>query len=143
MSGVGFSYKWGDGCWDPSTSDYGTCGGTCPSCTHSGSWGADCSGFISKVWQVPRPQDATSCDHPYSTENFYNGANHWSDAARADARAADAFVHYNGSGHIFLYESGDAWGWVMAYEAKGCSTGIQHDLRTAPSAYKLIRREGL
>jgi hypothetical protein len=58
-------------------------------------------------------------------------------------KRGDAFVHNSGgSGHIFLYESGDAWGWVKAYEAKGCSYGIQHDTRMAYSNYKPIRRDG-
>jgi hypothetical protein len=142
-SGVGFSYHWGAGCWSPGSSDTGACTGNCPSCSHEGQWGADCSGFIAKVWQVPGSSDLASCQHPYTTADFYNGADHWGDAPRDQIQPADAFVHYSGSGHIFLYESGDSWGWVMAYEAKGCSTGIQHDSRTVPSGYKLIRREGM
>jgi hypothetical protein len=30
----------------------------------------------------------------------------------------------------------------MAYEAKGCSYGIQHDSRMVTSDYKPIRRDG-
>jgi hypothetical protein len=70
QSGVGFSYKWGGGCWSPGSTSYGACYGSCPNCSHSGSWGADCSGFVAKVWQVPGNEDLTSCDHPYSTVNF-------------------------------------------------------------------------
>lgn len=56
---------------------------------------------------------------------------------------ADALAYNDGSaGHIFLYEKGDAWGSMWAYEAKGCLYGIVHDLRTATSAYKVIRRDG-
>jgi hypothetical protein len=139
-SGVGFSYSWGGGCWDPSSGDHGSCSGNCPSCSHAGQWGADCSGFVAKAWQVPEGSDTTTCEHPYTSSDFYSGADHWSDVPRSAPQAADAFVR---NGHIFLYESGDAWGWVMAYEARGCATGIQHDSRTAGSEYKLIRREGL
>ena len=31
---------------------------------------------------------------------------------------------------------------MWAYEAKGCSYGIVHDLRTTSSAYRAIRRTG-
>src|SRR5262245_25174724 len=40
-SGVGFSYHWGGGCWDPASSHHGACYGNCPNCSHSGTWGAD------------------------------------------------------------------------------------------------------
>ena len=52
-TGVGFSYWWGHGVWNPGSTSHGSCSGSCPSCTHSGSYGADCSGFAAKVWQVP------------------------------------------------------------------------------------------
>jgi cell wall-associated NlpC family hydrolase len=143
QSGVGFSYHWGGGCWSPGSSAHGACYGSCPSCTHSGTWGADCSGYVAKIWQVPGASALTSCSHPYSTYNFYNEHTHWSDVSRGNIKRGDAFVHNSGgSGHIFLYESGDAWGWVKAYEAKGCSYGILHDTRMAYSNYKAIRRNG-
>ena len=43
---VGFSYYWGGGAWlasGPSSSTAGSCTGSCPSCSHSGKYGADCS----------------------------------------------------------------------------------------------------
>jgi uncharacterized protein YraI len=142
-SGVGFSYHWGGGCWDPNSTAHGACYGSCPSCSHSGSWGADCSGYVAKVWQVPGAVSLTTCEHPYSTYNFYNEQTHWADISRSNVKLGDAFVHNNGSsGHIFVYDSGDAWGWLMAYEAKGCSYGIQHDSRMVTSDYKPIRRDG-
>ena len=141
-SGVGFSYHWGGGCWSPGGS-HGACYGSCPNCTHSGEWGADCSGYVAKVWQVPGASALSTCEHPYSTYNFYNEHTHWADVSRSDVKRGDAFVHNSGSeGHIFVYDSGDAWGWVMAYEAKGCSYGIIHDSRMASSIYKPIRRDG-
>lgn len=142
-SGVGFSYHWGGGCWDPNSSSHGACYGSCPNCTHSGTWGADCSGYVAKVWQVPGASALTSCAHPYSTANFDNEHTHWADVSRSNVKRGDAFVYNSGGeGHIFLYDSGDAWGWVKAYEAKGCSYGIQHDTRMASSTYKAIRRDG-
>jgi uncharacterized protein YraI len=143
QSGVGFSYHWGGGCWNPGSSAHGACYGSCPNCSHSGTWGADCSGYVAKVWQVPGAASVSTCSHPYSTNEFYNGSQHWGNVARSNAKRGDAFVHHSGgSGHIFIYDSGDRWGWMKAYEAKGCSYGIQHDTRTASSAYKVIRRDG-
>jgi len=142
QSGVGFSYHWGGGCWSPGGA-HGACYGSCPNCSHSGEWGADCSGYVAKIWQVPGASALSSCQHPYSTWNFYNEHSHWGDVSRGSVKRGDAFVHNSGSsGHIFLYESGDGWGWVKAYEAKGCSYGIQHDTRMAYSNYKAIRRDG-
>ena len=142
-SGVGFSYHWGGGCWDPNSSSHGACYGSCPNCSHSGTWGADCSGFVAKAWQVPGKIALTTCSHPYSTYNFRFTREHWSPVPRSQARRGDAFVHHeSGSGHIFLYESGDPWGSLRAYEAKGCSYGIVHGTRTATSNYIVIRREG-
>ena len=142
-SGVGFSYHWGGGCWDPSSSHHGACYGNCPNCSHSGTWGADCSGYVAKIWQVPGPSALTACTHPYSTYNFRYTTAHWRPVARSNAHRGDALVHHeSGSGHIFLFESGDGWGWMRAYEAKGCSYGIQHDTRMAASNYIAIRRTG-
>ena len=49
----GFSYFWGGSAWSPGAGDKGICTPTgangCPSCTHTGSWGADCSGFVQSV----------------------------------------------------------------------------------------------
>ena len=143
QTGVGFSYRWGGGCWNPGSSAHGACYGSCPNCTHSGEWGADCSGYVAKVWQVPSAVALTSCSHPYSTYNFYNQTTHWENISRSSVKRGDAYVYNSGSeGHIFLYDSGDRWGWVKAYEAKGCSYGIVHDTRMAYSYYKPIRRYG-
>jgi hypothetical protein len=48
------------------------------------------------------------------------------------------------SGHITLVESTtDPYGQLWLYEARGCSTGVVHDLRSLDSSYIAIRREGL
>lgn len=146
-SGVGFSYYWGHGSWianGATSSTKGTCTGNCPSCSHSGRYGADCSGFAAKVWQVPSSNATLTTDsHPYSTYTFYNSATSWSTVSRSNIKPADALVHNNGSsGHIVIYESGDGWGSMWVYEARGCSYGIVHDLRTFGSEYKAIARAG-
>jgi hypothetical protein len=144
-AGVGFSYWWGHGRWLGSgvtNSTRGSCTGSCPSCSHGGTYGADCSGYVAKIWQVPSSNTALSNDsHPYSTYNFENESHGWSTISRDNAAKADALVYNsNGAGHIVLYESGGAWGDFWTYEARGCSDGIKHNLRSVTSAYKTIRR---
>ncbi|MFO0596538.1 MAG: SH3 domain-containing protein [Myxococcaceae bacterium] len=144
---VGFSYWWGHGRWIPNgatSSTKGTCTGSCPNCTHGGGYGADCSGLAAKVWEVPSSNNVMTNDsHPYSTVSFVGSNSQWSTISRSNVQKGDALVYNtNGAGHIFIYESGDGWGSMWAYEAKGCAYGIIHDLRTATSAYKAIRRAG-
>ncbi len=145
---VGFGYWWGHGRWlttGPTSANKGSCSGNCPSCTYSGSYGADCSGYVAKIWQVPASNTNVTVDsHPYSTDTFYNHQNKyaWRDVARDRAVVGDALVYRTSSaGHIFLVESGDPWGNMWVYEARGCSFGVMHDLRTAASAYKAIRMQ--
>ncbi len=147
QDGVGFSYWWGHGRWlstGPTSSTAGSCSGSCPSCSHSGSYGADCSGYVAKVWVTPNGNDQLNVDsHPYSTYNFYNETPYWHAIARSSLTRGDALVYNSGgAGHMYIYDKGDAWGSHWAYEAKGCSYGIVHDLRTASTAYKAIRRNG-
>jgi uncharacterized protein YraI len=146
-SGVGFSYWWGHGRFrpeGPTSSNKGSCSGTCPSCSHSGSYGGDCSGFAAKVWQVPSSNtDLTDDEHPYSTADFHGSSSQWSTVSRSNLQKADALVYRSGgAGHIFVYEKGDGWGSMYAYECKGCSAGCIQGYRTASSSYKGIRRAG-
>ena len=140
--GVGFSYWWGHGRWlssGPTSSTAGSCTGSCPSCSHGGSYGADCSGYVGKIWSVGQSSDVTVDAHPYSTGSFISDSSQWHTVSRGSVQKGDALVHNSGgSGHIFLYESGDGWGSMWAYEAKGCSYGIVHDIRTAGSEYHAI-----
>lgn len=144
QSGMGYSYWWGNGRWREDKAYPGSCSGSCPRCSHSGSYGADCSGFVAKVWRVPSATPRTTNGHPYSTHNFYHGGNHWSDVNRANARQADAMVYRSGRrGHVFLYDRADPWGTMWAYECKSCKGGCVHNLRTASSSYKAIRRDNI
>ncbi|GMV14035.1 MAG: hypothetical protein AMXMBFR56_22590 [Polyangiaceae bacterium] len=141
---VKFSYWWGHGRWSTTSTAYGSCSGSCPGCSHSGSYGADCSGFVAKAWQVPSAIAVTTDSHPYSTYHFDNNSYHWSTISRGSAKKADSFVYNtNGAGHIFLYESGDPWGWVTAIECKGCSYGCVRGGRSISSSYKAIRRDNV
>jgi hypothetical protein len=146
-AGKGFSYWWGHGRWRPegvTASTKGSCSGSCPDCSHSGSYGADCSGYVGKIWQVPASNsDLTVDQHPYSTASFVKDTSLWSTVSRGSVKKADALVYNtNGAGHIILFEGGDGWGSMYAYECKGCSAGCVYGLRTASSSYKAIRRAG-
>jgi len=144
--GVGYSYWWGHGAWRTDGASHGSCSGSCPDCSHSGSYGADCSGFVAKVWQVPGPSALSTNSHPYSTYNFRYESQHWSQISRSNALRADAMVYRNDAntgGHILLYDSGDPWGQAWTWEARGCSYGIVHNLRTIGSTYVAIRRDNL
>jgi hypothetical protein len=126
------------------SSTKGSCTGSCPSCSHGGSYGADCSGYVAKIWQIPSTNTNLATDsHPYSTATFVGSNSQWTTIARDSAVKGDALVYNaNGAGHIVLYESGDSWGNFWTYEARGCSYGIVHNLRSVTSAYKTIRRVG-
>jgi hypothetical protein len=144
QSGVGFSYWWGGARWDPrgaTSANKGSCSGVCPDCTHTGMYGADCSGYVAKVWRVPEwNSDPTKNQHPYSTYTFTNHEYEWKTIPRDQLQKADALVYnQDGKGHIMLYESGDAWGQMWTYESRACSVGIVHNLRTVPDKYKAIR----
>jgi cell wall-associated NlpC family hydrolase len=143
---VGFSYYWGGGAWLPSgvsSSTAGSCSGSCPSCSHGGKYGADCSGLVSKAWQFgTKALEVNS--HAYSTASFVNdSAGHWSTVSRASLKKGDALVYNSGSaGHVVLYEKGDGWGTSTVVECKGCSYGCVYNARSFASSYKGIRRAG-
>ena len=148
VSGVDYSYSWGDGCWRDDGTQHGSCSGSCPDCTHSGTYGADCSGFVAKVWQVPDPSPVSTCDHPYSTQDFACDEIWWTAISRDALLRGDAAAYRSGGcpgsgGHVVLYESGDPWGSIWTYEARGCSYGIVHNSRTLSSDYRAIRRDRL
>lgn len=139
---VGYSYWWGGGRLDGP--GRGACYGSCPDCDHSGGWGADCSGFVAKAWLLPEALPMNENKHPFSTSSFYSGSTHWSGVARSNALRGDAMVYRNsGRGHMVIYEKDDPWGQMWTFEARGCSYGIVHNVRTLGSAYKAIRRDGL
>jgi hypothetical protein len=140
---VGFSYFWGGGRFATGAA-HGACYGSCPNCSHSGSYGADCSGLVGKAWLLPESLPMDSNKHPYSTDSFYNGSTHWSGVSRSNVIQGDALVYRSGgAGHIVIYDKADPWGQMWMYEARGCSYGVIHDLRSLSSSYKGIRRDGL
>jgi Bacterial SH3 domain/NlpC/P60 family len=143
---VGFSYYWGGGAWLESgatSSNKGSCSGSCPSCSHAGKYGADCSGLVAKTWQFGTKALSVN-SHPYGTIHFVNDvAGKWSTVSRGSLKKGDALVYNtNGAGHIALYEKGDGWGSSTVYECRGCSYGCVYNTRNFTSNYKGIRRAG-
>jgi uncharacterized protein YgiM (DUF1202 family) len=145
-SAMGFSYWWGHGRWTDSgpAGHAGSCSGSCPNCSHSGSYGADCSGFVAKVWGVPSGNtDVTNDDHTYATGDFDSDTSQWHTVSQSSMKQGDALVYHSGShGHIVLYDHGDAWGSPYVYECKGCSYGCIEGVRSISSSYHGIRRAG-
>jgi cell wall-associated NlpC family hydrolase len=143
---VGFSYYWGGGAWlesGVSASTRGSCSGSCPSCSHSGKYGADCSGLVAKAWQYgTKALEVNS--HPYSTAAFVSDVSgKWSTVSRGAMRKGDALVYNkNGAGHIVVYEKGDGWGTPTVIECRGCSYGCVYNARSFASNYHAIRRSG-
>lgn len=144
---VGFSYWWGGAKlpkpWQTSGHSRGKCwmsGGH----HHSGSWGADCSGFVSQVWQLPEAISFETNAHPFNTYSFRYHTTHWSNISRQSAQRGDALV-YRGSqgGHVVIFAGGDPWGSMKTYEARGCSYGIRYNTRTLSTSYRARRRKGI
>jgi len=144
-SAVTYSYWWGGSCWcadgcEPSNAcDKGWCKGDCPQCQHGG-MGADCSGLVNKVWQVPDPIAVTTCYHgDYVAADFQHTGPFWDGISRDELDRGDALAS---AGHVVLYHYGDKWGSMMVYEAKGCDYGIRHNIRTC-SGYSASRRRNI
>jgi hypothetical protein len=122
--------------------------GNCPSCTHSGKYGADCSGLVAKVWQYGAlPLETNS--HPFSTTDFVvEKANYWTTIAdHKNAKLADDAVYRKGgAGHIVMYEKGDAWGSPFVFECAACKKAActaPKNLRQSTRSFAAISSEGL
>lgn len=146
QSGEGFSYYWGHGAWDPSgatAANRGTCSGSCPGCSHRGDYGADCSGFVGKVWQISEcAGDLTEDKHGPGTSTYRHsdGGGQWSQVDRSNLQPGDVLVYNSGSGHIVWVNGGDGWGSPDVYESRGCRYGVVRNNRSFGSEYIAIRR---
>ena len=129
-SGVGCRYVWGGTCWNASNKTWK---------------GADCSGYVTKTWQIPAASATSSClPHYYTTSSFKSSSTHWSTVSRSSLIKADALNYNSGSaGHIVLYNSGNGWGNAQTYEAKGTAYGIVYGTRYVSSSYAGKRRHRL
>ncbi len=148
---VGFSY-WRGGAklpkpWETSGKDNGKCWKTGDTFHHNGSWGADCSGFVCNVWQLPEAISFETNRHAFNTSDFRYHTTHWSNINRSAAQRGDAMV-YRGSkgGHIVIFAGGDPWGSLQTYEARNCKVGykgIVYNTRTLSTSYQARRRNGI
>ena len=129
-SGVGCRYVWGGTCWNASNKTWK---------------GADCSGYVTKTWQIPAASATSSClPHYYTTSSFKSSSTHWSTISRSSLIKGDALNYNSGSaGHIVLYNSGNGWGNAQTYEAKGTAYGIVYGTRYVSSSYAGKRRHRL
>ena len=129
-TGVGCPYVWGGTCWDPNNKKWK---------------GADCSGYVTVCWQIPKASKSTDClSHYYSTYHYTSQTTHWTNISRNDLKKGDALVYReNGAGHIVLYVSGDKWGTAEVYEARGTAYGIVHRMKSVSSKYKARKRNYL
>ena len=141
FSALGFSYAWGGECWcasgcspDLSSCSPGDCtpnpGSTgCPVCTHSGTYGADCSGFVTKAWQVPNPVAVNACGvFRYVASDFTSDSAYWDPVSMTSLQPADAAAT---DSHVLLIVGGrDSSGYWDIVEARGCNYGIVHRYRS-------------
>jgi hypothetical protein len=153
-SGEGFSYWWGGECWcaDGCVPDLTNCGpgdctpdsgySGCPHCTHSGTYGADCSGFVSKAWQVPDPYPLDACHVArYVAADFTADHSYWNVVSMNDLQPGDAVAS---TSHVILViGERDAFGDHEVVEAMGCNYGIVRHSRSFSSVYSGARRINL
>lgn len=142
-SGFGYSYWWGHGAWKGGgVTNPGVCSGSCGNCSHKGSYGADCSGYVAKAWRVPDNNAALEKDdHPYGTSSFRNERTYWKPVSRNAAKPGDAFVYNTGGhGHVFLFVGWTGKGTAKIYESAGCKKKIGSATKAIGSQYIAIRR---
>ncbi|MCC7073313.1 MAG: hypothetical protein IT383_18520 [Deltaproteobacteria bacterium] len=140
-TGQGYSYWWGGGCWQADGGgNHGSCSGNCPNCTHSGTYGADCSGFVFKSWKINGDALSTCYHGPYTADAYRTSETWWTHVTRANAEPADILAS---STHVVLLDHGDPWGTPTILEARGCSYGIQRNTRSLGSEYVASRRDNL
>lgn len=138
---VGYSYWWGGGCWRSDDAQHGSCSGNCPDCTHSGGYGADCSGYVFKAWQIDGASVVSACNHgPYTAASYHNNQTQWTHITRANATKADILASTT---HVAILEAGDPWGTPTVLEARGCSYGVQRNTRSFGSTYNASERDNL
>lgn len=127
---VGLDYLWGEAYFIKA--DKGWTGG------------ADCSGYVGKVWELPSLLPFEKNLHPYSTAHFIKDASQWNLISREDVLPGDALVRRSATeGHIVIYVSKTSWNSTIVYEAKGKDYGIVHGAKRITDDYKPIRLHSL
>ena len=144
-SGLGYSYWWGGACWCRTgcsanfSCDRGRCWGL-SYYSHSG-MGADCSGFVSRVWQVPGPRPTEHCDHgPYVAQSFSTSGPYWDSVGMSSMSRGDVAAT---SQHVILVVGRNSWGHTHMYHAATCERGIVENTYGLPSGFRASRRHNI
>ncbi len=126
-TGVGCPYVWGGTCWNPADTTWK---------------GADCSGYVTKCWQVPAASAVTSClSHYYASGDFASGTDHWTGIGRDELLPGDALAR---DGHVLLFEAyTSTTDCYQIYEARGTAYGIVYRVRCPDSTFTGHRRHNL
>ncbi len=153
QSGLGYSYWWGGGRWDPSSkSCLGGCTGSCGACTHRPArsrngayasscpeYGADCSGYVANVWIVSESyRDLKRSSHgPYPAASFRASNSIWYPVSSSSTKPGDARAT---STHIYFVWDRSPGGTIASTEAVGCSYGIIRGRRSTGDGYTTSHR---
>jgi hypothetical protein len=144
-------YEWGGGCYRLNDRD------DTPGAPDSGGEGADCSGFVFRVWALkgdgsegPRYWDYDKDIHgPFDTGDYYyplaSEPFHTIAKGYPSTQYMDAFVYrMNGAGHIGLIYDEERDGHDQVAEAKGDADGtvIMREFFRQDSRFRAIEREG-
>lgn len=145
LSGVGFVYDFGGECWcaDGCKPDLTTCPpGACKDNHKTGKYGADCSGFVSKAWQVPDPYPVEKCNVPrFGAAVFAENGEHWKTVSKDSLLPGDAASKVS---HVVLIAGEkDSKGSYDIVHASSCNVGIVHKRFSLKDEYVGARRNNL
>jgi hypothetical protein len=146
-------YEWNGGCYRLNDRD------DTPGAPDSGGEGADCSGFVFRVWGLP-PSGASGYryyDYTYESHGPYSTAAYYAPSASSPFKllggksygatdVMDAFVYRNGAntaGHIGLIYAEGSNGTDTIIEAKGDAEGtwIAAQAYRQSSVYRAVARK--
>ncbi len=151
-SGLGYSYWWGGSCWcksgcGPSNCGKGncscSCGSCCPGCcSHSGSKGADCSGYTYTCWRIAGLSDNNVCGpHGPASGSYTVSGSNWTVIPDGSRKKGDSVAK---SGHVMVFDKNASWGKIWVYEAKGCNYGVVHNTRSVSwGSWTVAKRKSL
>jgi hypothetical protein len=146
-SGMGHGYKWGGSTWTTDGSRMGKCvkdppdGDGCPRCTFpEGKVGADCAGFVGKVWQLTRPTPVDEHFRPYSASHYFEDETEWKEIDFNNLKQGDAVAR---SSHTVIFNEIGADGKLKTWEAMGCEWNMKEGSRNIdPTSGVEARRNG-
>ncbi|MBN2527253.1 MAG: hypothetical protein JXR76_12735 [Deltaproteobacteria bacterium] len=149
---MGFSYWWGHGRWNGTSTggatpgNRGACSGDCPSCTHTANgsveYGADCIHFVDTIWGAGTDQDPNTDGNGCSINQFRSATGGGCVPGTvvsnmANVRAGDAVAT---TSHIFLVAENysAAGGYVSTYECVGCSQRCRRMTRNLSTMSNIV-----